>query len=159
MTVRVTTAHGTIGDVIVARILPATDLISGILETCRITGIETGVITSCVGSLKRAQFHWSIPSTKTKRGSKRTEPIILEGPIELLNGQGLIGKAQGEEYLVHFHATLCDKEGKVYGGHLFEGGNLVHSTMDVVIVELQGIHLEPFYDQEIDLTVVTAKEG
>jgi predicted DNA-binding protein with PD1-like motif len=155
---RIQQVHGYPGRLIVSRILPGSDLVSGLIEICKTAEIRTGLVTVCVGSLRRAQFQWSVPSDETRRGSERSRPIILEGPIEFLSGQGIIGRTEGDEFVTHLHGTLCDKNGRVFGGHFFVGGNYVHSTMDVVMIEAKDVAYSAQHDPEIELTVLMAKE-
>jgi predicted DNA-binding protein with PD1-like motif len=156
---RIQLVQGYPGRLIVSRILPGSDLVSGLMKICRTADIKTGFVVVCIGSLRRAEYHWSIPSDETKRGSERSGPIILEGPIEFLSGQGIIARTEDDEFVTHLHGTLCDKNGRVFGGHFFVGGNYVHSTMDVMVMEANDIACGTQYDPEIDLTVLTAKEA
>lgn len=148
---RVSTVVANTGRVVLARILRNTDLLTGIVEICRQNGIITGVISTAIGSLRKAEISWAIPSTKTRRGSERTVPKPIEGPLEFLMGQGLVCLANPDMPVVHLHGMACDSEGRVRGGHFFPGGSPVHSTMDVVITEIEGARMNLEYDVEIDL--------
>jgi hypothetical protein len=149
--VRVSTVPAKAGRVVLARILRDTDLVTGIIEICRQSRIVTGAVQMAIGSLRRAEFSWAIPSTKTKRGSERTQPLSIEGPLEFITGQGMVCLADPEKPVIHFHGVLCDPNGKAWGGHFFPGGNPVHSTMDVVITEIDGARMNWEHDPEIDL--------
>ncbi len=148
---RVSVVTGKSGKVILARIQRDTDLVTGLIEACRQSGTVTGAVKLAIGSLRKAEFSWAIPSTQTKRGSERTLPKQIEGPLEFISGQGLICLADQERPVIHFHGVLCDCEGKAWGGHFFPGGNPVHSTMDVVISEIEEARMCWEFDQEIDL--------
>ena len=149
--IRVSIVPAKTGRVVLARILCNTDFVTGIIEACRQSGIITGSVQSAIGSLKKAEISWAVPSTKTKRGSERSQPLTLNGPLDFLNGQGIVCLADPGKPAVHFHGVLCDSEGKVHGGHFFPGGNPVHSTMDIVIMEIDGAWMNWEYDPEIDL--------
>lgn len=43
--------------------------------------------------------------------------ITKEGPIEFLNGTGVVCQ-NNNKYDTHFHATMCDQNGTVFGGHI-----------------------------------------
>jgi len=149
--VRVSTVRAQTGRVILARILRNTDLANGIIEICRQSGIITGAVQLAIGSLRKAEISWALPSIKTKRGSERTAPITIEGPLEFISGQGIVCLADQENPVIHLHGVLCDSNGKTWGGHFSVGGNPVHSTMDVVITEIEGACMNWEYDEEIDL--------
>lgn len=146
---------GSIKGIHLLRIPTGEDLVSSIFALCENENIQTAVLVSCVGSLKKATFQWSKFSSETLRKSIRTDPIILEGPIELLNAQGLVGIDKETQRIInHFHITLCDQEGKTYGGHITMGGNIVHSTMDVVLLEVDKIYLKTIYDPSVELNLI-----
>lgn len=149
--VRISVVNGKSGRVVLARIQRDTDLVTGLIEICRRSQIMTGAVKLVIGSLRQAEISWAIPSAKTKRGSERTKPKQIPGPLEFISGQGLICLADKEKPVVHFHGVVCDCEGRAWGGHFFTGGNPVHSTMDVVIAEIEGAKLSWYYDEEIDL--------
>ncbi len=148
--VRTESYAGSAGRVILARIRRKTDLLTGIIDICRKNNVKTAAVTIAIGSLINAEISWTRPSQTSKRGSERTPPLFLAGPLEFISGQGLFC-LDGDRPVVHFHGTVCDKDGKAWAGHFFQGGNPVHSTMDLVIRELKGVRMNWFYDEEIDL--------
>ncbi|MEW6266769.1 MAG: PPC domain-containing DNA-binding protein [Thermodesulfobacteriota bacterium] len=148
---RVSTVIARKGRVVIGRILRDTDLVTGIIELCRQTGIVTGAIEIAIGSLRKADISWAIPSDKTRRGSERTAPVPIEGPLEFITGQGLVCLADLDRPVIHFHGMICDPNGRAWGGHFFPNGNPVHSTMDVVITEIEGARMDWELDPEIDL--------
>ena len=139
------------GKMILARLMRDSDLIEGIIETCRQGGIETAAIQIAIGSLRWAELSWAVPSTKTKRGSERRPPMRVNGPVEFLSGQGIVCLENLTKPVVHLHGVLCDPSGRTWGGHFFPGGNPVHSTMDIVLNEIEGARMSWEYDPEIDL--------
>lgn len=151
-------AEGRIKRIITSRISTGTDLLEGLHKICDQNEVKTAVLVSCVGSLRRAEFSWSKHSTETKRRSIRTEPIIIEGPTEVLNAQGLMGIDRvTNDFIYHLHVTLCDQEGGIHGGHIFCGGNLVHSTMDVVLLDIEGVDIFTKFDDEIELNLINTE--
>lgn len=149
--IRASAYQGSAGRLIQARIQRDTDLLTGIIEACRQQKVETGIIISCIGSLRRAEISWAVPAD-TKRGSSRTAPVPIPGPIEFISGQGMVCALQ-ERPVIHFHGTLVDQWGRAWAGHFFQGGNPVHSTMDVTIQELLGVGMQWYHDPEIDLEI------
>ena len=68
--VRVESLEGQTGRTISARLLPGTDLISGLKELVRKHNIIAGAVTVCFGSLSKAEVSWtegSKPDPKKKK--------------------------------------------------------------------------------------------
>ena len=148
--VRVQYAAGTIGKCVAARILPGTDLLTGIEKACEENGIAYASVT-CFGSLEKAGYLVLVPNPKAKIGAGYGDMFKVPGPVEFLNGVGVVCQKDGK-YDIHFHATMCDKEGKVFGGHIVKGENPVLTTVDMVIYEISGAKLLRKYEAETDLT-------
>lgn len=157
--IRVSSFKGKTGAIVLGRIMRNTDLLTGLIEICRQNNIKTGIVEISIGSLRNAEISWAIPDPNSKRGSARTKPISIAGPLEFISGQGIICSLK-DRPVVHFHGTLVDQYGRVWAGHFFQGGNPVHSTMDIVIHELLGVGMKWYYDEEIDLELpVPIKEN
>ena len=148
---RISAFEGRGGRIIQARLQRNTDLLTGIIAVCRERQVETGIILNCIGSLRSAALSWAVPAD-TKRGSSRTPPIPIPGPIEFISGQGMVCALQ-ERPVIHFHGTLVDQWGRAWAGHFFQGGNPVHSTMDITIQEIAGVGMRWHLDEEIDLEI------
>lgn len=147
------------GRIILGRILRHTDFVGGLIDLCRKHKCVMSGVEIAIGSLIYATLSWVRPSAATKRGSERTERKKIEGPLEFVSGQGFIC-LNDDDPVVHIHGTVCDCDGRLWGGHFFEGGNPVHSTMDVLIYELQNVGMHRVHDSEIDLTLpVPYKRG
>jgi len=153
---RVKWAKGKPRKIVSARILPGTDLISGIEKICFENEIESGAF-SVIGSLEKSTFVLPVIKEGTKKGVGYGEPQTVSGPLEILSGKGFISKDQESEsgLFIHFHAIFSDAEGKVYGGHFLPGGNPVLLTLDVVIMEFEKISLLREEDPEIGIRVIT----
>jgi predicted DNA-binding protein with PD1-like motif len=132
---------------IVARILPGSDLILGLIEVCQRYNVKAGGIASMIGSLKTAQYQAIQADPNSKTGASFTERLTAEGPIELLSGQGLICQRE-DGMFIHLHATMVDKNQKVFGGHIERGYCTVLNTLEVIIVEGEDILLSREYDDE-----------
>jgi predicted DNA-binding protein with PD1-like motif len=143
---------------VIVRVLPGLDVIEGITEVCERLGITSGAITSCIGSLQRASLMIAVP-LDNKVGAGYSEPITLEGPLELLSGQGTIGQEEEGEITIHMHGVMSDKEGHVHGGHLVKGENPVLITCEVMVSQIEGIRIAKGYDQEVDMHLFLSEEG
>jgi predicted DNA-binding protein with PD1-like motif len=153
---RVKWAKGKLRKIVSARILPGTDLISGIEKVCSENGIESGTF-SVIGSIEKATFVLPVIKEGTKKGVGYGEPQTVSGPLEILSGKGFISKDKESEsgLFVHFHSIFSDAEGRIYGGHFLPGGNPVLLTLDVVIMEFEKISLSREEDSEIGIRVIT----
>lgn len=147
---RVQDACGKTGKVIAARLLPGTDLLEGIEDACRRNGILHAYVT-CFGSFASAGYMYLVPKPEAKVGAGYGNVIPCEGPIEFLSGTGVVCQKNGE-YDTHFHGTMCDKDGGVFGGHMVKGHNPALTTIDVVIMEVIGLQMLRISDEETGLT-------
>lgn len=148
---RIQLVHGTTGRVALVRLQRDTDLVTGIIDACRQAGFKTACVQMMIGSLRSAEISWTRPSETTKRGSERTPPIKIPGPVELITGQAEICLVDEARPVYHVHGVVTDPDGKAWGGHIYTGGNPVHSTVDILITEVEGAYMKWFYDEEIDL--------
>ncbi len=146
-TMRIQSVEGRTGRVIVARFLPGTDMLEGIEEVCRRHHVKYAVIQCAVGAFKQATFVYPIPRKDAKIGIVYSDPVVLEGPIEFLGGQGIVCQSDEGKYLLHFHGSASDKEMRVWGGH-FTTGNVILATLDVIISEIDNVKMLRRFDEE-----------
>lgn len=143
-----TIGEASAGRAMFVRLEPGTDLLSGILEACAEKGIKQASISTVIGSLARARFVYAIPDKGGKLGIIYSEPAEVEGPLEFITGQGIVGVSDTGEAAIHFHGVISDSRMKVYAGHFVEGGNPVLATIEVVIQELVGVRLIRSFDED-----------
>ncbi|KAB2332830.1 PPC domain-containing DNA-binding protein [Bacillus mesophilum] len=139
-------AEGFEGKTVVARLLPGTDLLSGIEEVCRANQMQYATISSCFGSLKKAGYVYLVEKPETSIGAGYGELISRNGPIEFLNGTGIVCQ-RDDQFETHIHGTMCDKNGAVFGGHLIKGENTV-LTVDLVLKEIKNMTVLRTFDPE-----------
>lgn len=139
-------ATGNFGKTVAARLIYGTDLQEGIEALCKENNIEYATIISCFGSFQRSGFVYLVPNESSKIGVGYNDLIVKEGPIEFLQGTGVVCKRDGE-YETHFHGTMCDQYGNVFGGHFIKGENPV-ITVDLVLAEVTGMQLHRKFDEE-----------
>jgi len=132
----------------VGRIYPGVDLIEGIKEICEKNNIEYGVIPTIIGSLSSGCIVYAIPHDGNKLGIKYSDPVHIEGPLELLCCQGFIGKGEDGEFQIHLHGLLADKDMRVIGGHFVSQGNIVLATAEVMIHAVEDAGFIRKYDEE-----------
>lgn len=151
---------GSVGKVHAFRMETGELFMETLQKVCEDKQIKNGVILSCMGSLNGARFFTpaEIPGKKFPYGY--AEPTVLTGPIELYGATGFISHGENEEVLLHVHVSLGDSEGKGYVGHLIDG-NKVLFTLDVVLMEIEGINMGRRYHEDLGVYVFapTKKEG
>ena len=94
------------GKTIIGRLLPGTDLIKGIEKICTDNQISYGTIVTVLGSLRRAEIVYAVPEKTSKIGIKYSEPTKVDGPLELLACQGMIGVTLDKKISVHLTGAL-----------------------------------------------------
>jgi predicted DNA-binding protein with PD1-like motif len=129
------------GRVIVGRIMPGIDLVTGIEEICRKHGVRQAMIAGTIGSVVNPHFDWA-STAEARPGTGHTSSRKIEGAGSLISGQGLVCRNEGSSELdVHLHCTVTDPSGAVYGGHFPKGTVQVLSTTDVTMIEITGVKL------------------
>lgn len=139
-----------LGEVIVARICPGSDLILGVEEICRQHQITSGTVVSGIGSLKYTTMVYVVPDKNAAVGASYVSPIRIEGPLELLAIQGTIGLTETNELSVHLHGMISDPHQQVYGGHLVAAENPVLATAELMICATPGVALTKSMDTETE---------
>jgi uncharacterized protein len=135
---------------LVGRILPGTDLIGGIEKICQDNHLAYGTIVTAIGSLSRGEFVYALPDKSAKMGIKYSDPTTIEGPLELLACQGMIGLTAEGDLSVHLHGLMSDSNMKVYGCHFLKNGNPVLITVEILIHEHEGVRMVREQDSETD---------
>ena len=129
------------GRLIVGRILPGSDLVTGIEEICKKHGVRQAMIIGTIGSVVNPHFEWA-STVEERPGTGHTSSRSIEGAGSLISGQGLVCRNEdGSELDVHLHCTITDPNGAVYGGHFPKGTVPVLSTTDVTLIEITGVKL------------------
>jgi hypothetical protein len=132
---------------ITGRLLPNTDLIQGLKSVCIQNNVQYGQIISCIGSLKKASYVYATNDIDDMEVVRYSQPVIVEGPIELINSQGTIGQENGK-ISIHLHGTLGDKKRNICGGHFFENGNTVLATVEFLIMGCNSPSIVRKFDDE-----------
>ena len=154
----ITTAVGTgIKRVIALRMSPGEDVLLGVEKVCKDNNIKYGFILSGIGSLASVKFFDPVVLPDKKAGYGYSEPICMDGPIELLGLSGMICHDDKGEILLHLHYSLADKDGNAFGGHVIEG-NKVLLTCDILIGEVDGIEMGRAYDKDLEVFLFAPKQ-
>ena len=147
---------GKIGKILAFRLEPGEYVLEGIKKACEDANIKNGVIISGIGSLDGARYFNPIPINDKKSGYGYGEELILRGPIELVNVNGMICEDEDKQTLLHIHCGFSDQYGNAYGGHLIDG-NKVLLTVDIVVGEIEGMIMGRRYDENLEVFVFNPK--
>jgi hypothetical protein len=111
------------------------DYIEGILEALRRHGVRSGVMLSTVATFERVRLHQSQGLEDVNDQRVRT----IQGPVEVTGVSGII--ADGEP---HLHATVADRDGHAYGGHLEPGCPVLYlAEVAVLALDAPGMTRRP----------------
>ena len=119
-------------------------------EVCKKNNIKHAYVT-CFGSFKKCGYMYLVPKEDAKVGAGYGNVLQKDGPVEFLNGTGVVCQ-NNNAYDTHFHATMCDASGNVFGGHIVKGYTPTLTTVDLIIFEIKDIEMLRVYDEETDLT-------
>ena len=117
---------------IVVRLQKGDLLKESISKICIDNEIKAGVIISSVGSLVKARIR--------NAGATKIEEINHD--LEILSLNGTVSKER-----IHLHICVSDSDLRTYGGHL-EGGSVVNSTCELVILKLDEYEFDKVYDEK-----------
>ncbi|MHC4271283.1 MAG: PPC domain-containing DNA-binding protein [Planctomycetota bacterium] len=112
-------------NLIIIRLFPDQDLFKDLKEACKKHRVETAVVISGLGQLKKFELGYF-----KEKGNY--VPQLFKEPHELLSLTGNISK-QNDEYNFHLHAVLGNVNKQVVGGHLFKG--VVEVTNEIVLLK------------------------
>ena len=146
--VRIQATAASRGKTVVSRLLPGSDLIQGIKIICEQCQIHQAAITTAIGTLVHSELVYVVPDPESTLGVKYVEPVRIEGPLELLSGQGMIGEDDQGGPSVHLHGVLSGPDMRLVGGHLVANGNPVLATVEITIQEMVGVEMKRRYDKE-----------
>jgi predicted DNA-binding protein with PD1-like motif len=146
------TADGKIKRIVAVRLAPGEDLLLGLAEACKLRGLDNGLILTGIGSLRVARFFDPLPLPHKKAGYGYGEPIVLQGPIEIISASGMICRGENNETLFHVHCAFADQNGGGWGGHLIEGSKVL-LTADFVLGEIEDMVMGRRFDEELDVYI------
>jgi uncharacterized protein len=87
--------------------------------------------------------------------SKQYQSLELVGDFEITSLLGNLSTFKGEVYL-HLHATIADKNQRVFGGHLNQA--IISATAEIVLQEMPELG-DRYFDDEIGLNLLDLPEA
>jgi predicted DNA-binding protein with PD1-like motif len=147
--------QGRMGKIIVGRLMPDTSLVPGIEQMCRNADISHAIVQCAIGSLQSAYFSSAKLDPENKLGAGRGDPFRIDGPLELVSAEGIVGidPENGEGLFTHLHGIVTDTKGRAFGGHFLAEDNCVLVTIEVVIGQIEGVRIVRRFDPESELTL------
>jgi len=120
--------RGTYGRMLLARVRPNVDLVTGIERICATHGITHAVVRSAVGSLVDAALGYGEGDSMTL--------ITVEGPgIEILTMAGEVRPDEDGKPMATLRGTISDSDASIYGGEFVRGGNPICITLEIALQE------------------------
>jgi predicted DNA-binding protein with PD1-like motif len=151
-------AEGTTGKVIAARIHPNLDVLETIEKICVMHNIQYGQISTSIGSLRKVTLTY-VSRIEPTPEEGYTTLTTMNGPFSLLVGQGLVSPAEdSNKRNIHYHAVVSGENNVVYGGDI-KPGSITLTTLDLFITELNGIGISRSRDPETGAVVTTFKQA
>lgn len=100
------------------RLSEGADLLTGLTEALIARGITDAGLQLVAGDFSDMQYLTGQPDDSGQRVATYGDPTPLTGPVRLIGGNGILGRDAAGEPLLHCHAVVVDREGRVHGGHL-----------------------------------------
>ncbi len=127
--------RGRMDRIVMGRLKMDVDLLEGIQELVRKEAIQTGVILSGIGALKKASFrNLKILPPDLKVEKHHRLYLELERPLEIVSLTGWIATKDDGNIEVHAHfsaSTVLEDQVVTLGGHLIPGAI---TSLKVVVV-------------------------
>ena len=127
--------RGRMHRIVMGKLRMEIDLLEGIQELVRREGIQTGVILSGIGALKKATFrNLKILPPDLKVEKQHRLYLELEQPMEMVSLTGWVAAKEDGQTEIHAHfsaSTVIEDKVVALGGHLIPG---TLTSVKVVVV-------------------------
>ena len=145
--------RGRMDRIVMGKLSMDIDLLEGIQELARKEEIQTGVILSAVGALKKATFrNLKILPLDLKVENQHRLYLELEQPMEIVSLTGWIATREDGDTEVHAHfsaSTVIEDKIVTLGGHLVPG-TLTSVKVVIVIGIIEETHIKAGLDPRIN---------
>ncbi|HVP77698.1 MAG TPA: PPC domain-containing DNA-binding protein [Thermodesulfobacteriota bacterium] len=128
--------RGRMNRIVMGKLKMDVDLLEGITELAKKEGVQTGILLSAVGALKKAIFRnlkFLPPNLKIE--TRHRLYLELEQTMEIVSLTGWIATKEDGEIEVHAHlsaSTVVQDQVTTLGGHLTPG--IITSVKVVVVI-------------------------
>lgn len=140
---------GTASRIIVIDVTDGADLSTSILTECEKAGIRSGVLISCIGSLKEVTFMNPAPDPSKPSGVGDGKPISYDGPVQVISGQGFLGvDDKSGRLFLHVHlSVVAGQQLRVVSGHVEPGWAPALNRLEAAVMETEGLRIGTAIDQ------------
>ncbi len=149
---------GRLGRIVMGKLGMEIDLLEGIREMVKKEKIQTGVILSAVGALKKAVFrNLKILPSNLKVEDHHRLYLELEQPLEIVSLTGWMATKEDGEIEIHAHfsaSTVMEDKIVTLGGHLTPG-TITSVKVVIVIGVIENSNIKAALDPRINQIDVT----
>jgi predicted DNA-binding protein with PD1-like motif len=150
--------RGRMNRIVMGKLGMEIDLLEGIREMVKKEKIQTGVILSAVGALKKAVFrNLKILPSNLKVEDRHRLYLELEQPLEIVSLTGWMATKEDGEIEIHAHfsaSTVMEDKIVTLGGHLTPG-TITSVKVVIVIGVIENSNIKAALDPRINQIDVT----
>lgn len=153
-------ARGEVGEELRVVLREGSDLLTGLAEVLAARGIADAAVQLTGGGFSSLQYLTGQPDASGRRIATYGPPTALEGPVMLVGGNAILGRDAAGRPLLHCHAVVVDREGRVHGGHL-PAGVCIAGPEGVVchVAALTGVGFRVGEDSETNYSIFHPAEA
>ena len=123
-------------------------------------GIKNAAIQLVGGSFSSMQYLTGQPDDSGERVATYGAPTTLDGPVQVVGGNAILGRDGAGAPLLHCHAVVVDREGGLHGGHLPAKVCIVGPEgLTLLVSALSGGGFQVAYDAETNYSIFQPAEG
>lgn len=100
---------------------PGSDLHAGLVAALTGRGIRDAALRITGGAFASMQYLTGQPDHSGERVATYGAPTLLQGPVQIVGANAILGRLPDGEPILHCHAVVVDRAGRVHGGHLPPG--------------------------------------
>ena len=137
---------------------PDEDLLQGLTGFLVHRAIERAAIQLVAGSFAHLEYLTGQPDWSGERVATYGAPTLLDGPVELVGGNAMLGLSEDGGPLLHCHAVFVDREGRLHG-HLPPGVCIAGAEgITTRVTALAGAGFRAAYDAETNYSIFQPEE-
>ncbi len=130
------------------------DLLTGLTEALVRRGITDAGLQLLAGAFSEMQYLTGQPDDSGQRLATYGAPTTLPGPVRLVGGNGILGRDSAGKPLLHCHAVVVDREGRIHGGHLPPNVcKLGPAGVTALVTVIDGAGFQVSYDAETNYDI------
>lgn len=130
------------------------DFLTHLQETLIANDIHFAGIKILGGMFGDLEYYTGIPDPAGIRIATYGPPTPVNGPLTCLSGNASLGRDANDEPIIHCHAVVADKNGRVIGGHINKGGCAIGPRgVRLQITTHPGVGFEVSHDLETTFDV------